>query len=421
MMEKNESARISIKLNGKVQEPPKQPANPQKNRQTVETVKQQVAPQGLTDPEESAIDRLQQIRNDKGSRLERAKSVEEEARTDEPFESGDARRGRTDVFLLPTRRKSRLVFRKNAPLTWIVSAFSAIAIGLLFGFLVLAVFTQEQLNDSYRSVIGQTIQSTLAPRSSQQQTGDSAAALPSAENQATPSAPGQPLSVNLPEQRLFMAQVGAFTDKAAAQQAIDSLEKKGYPNFLYKEAESYYLFTATTSNRDDILGLASSFKGKGMDVYVKEVSLPGLQQEIAVKSDATASPGLLDQGQVASFFQNGMELSSKMANWSGKFLSDPKTGKLTPEEELAIKELHRKFLDASRALQSAAPQAWQNHLTGMINGLNQAVSAITQTKTAIGAGKSENAESYAWQVQAGAIAYLEHYTLWIEEQGPKGE
>ncbi len=417
-MEKNQMARISIKLNGRVQEPPKQQVKPQESPTELELVKplempqvMQVDPQESAAPEESAIDRLQQIRNSEESRLERPKRVEIEVLTDEPF--GSTERG-TEILHLPSRRKSRPAFLKSAPFTWIVSTISAVAIGMLFGFLVLAVFTQEQLSDSYRSVIGETIQSTIAPPPLQEKTGDSAGSLPGGDTQGAQAQPGQPLSLNLPEQRVYMAQVGAFKDKEAAQTAIDSLAKKGYPHFLYKEAESFYLFTATTSNRDDILGLASGFKGKGMDVYVKEVALPGVQKEIEAS-------GVLDQDKVTAFFQNGMELSNKMTNWSGRFLSDPKTGKLTPEEELAIKELHRKFLDASGALQGAAPQAWQNHLTGMINGLNQAVSAITQTKTAIGAGKTANAESYAWQVQAGAISYLEHYTLWMQEQLQMGE
>lgn len=429
-MEKNGTARISIKLTPNRRENPKQQMLPKETAPIpsvpkepplpgVASKKEIVLPEPLL-KEESAIDRLQEIRNRHDGEVYLDPEVEKngEAQSWLLEEAGqDAEASSTDLLHLPSRRKSRSAFLNSRPFTWLISTVSAIAIGLIFGFLVLAVFTQGQLNESYRSVVGETFQSAIPAPEATQETD--AAASTATQNQAENAQTGSvtPMSLQLPETRLFMAQVGAFTDKESAQIAIDSLVKKGYPHFLHEEAGTYYLFTATTSNRDDILGLASSFKGNGMDVYVKEVTLPGLQKMVELRN-AASSTGSVDQTKIGAFFEAGMQLSNIMTNWTGRFLSAPSATKLTAEDEQAIKELHRKFLDASTAIQTAAPEGWQAHLTGMINGLNQAVAAINQTKAAVAEGKQGNAQSHAWQVQTGTISYLEHYALWVKEQLP---
>jgi len=429
-VEKNGTARISIKLTPNRRENPKQQMMPKETASipsvpkepelpAVASNKEIVLPEPLL-REESAIDRLQEIRNrhDGGVYLDPEVEKKGEAQLWLLEEAGqDSEAPTIDLLHLPSRRKSRSTFLNSRPFTWLISTVSAIVIGLIFGFLVLAVFTQGQLNESYRSVVGETFQTAIPASEATQETdvADSTATENQAEHAQTGSV--TPMSLQLPETRLYMAQVGAFTDKESAQIAIDSLVKKGYPHFLHEEAGTYYLFTATTSNRDDILGLASSFKGNGMDVYVKEVTLPGLQKMIELRN-AASSTGSVDQTKIGAFFEAGMHLSNIMTNWTGRFLSAPSATKLTAEDEQAIKESHRKFLDASTAIQTAAPEAWQTHLTGMINGLNQAVAAINQTKAAVAEGKQGNAQSHAWQVQTGAISYLEHYALWVKEQLP---
>lgn len=440
-MEKKGAARISIKLTGQMHEQPKHSVVPDmkrgvslpqqreedlphERRAVQEPVSATAQPPGEDQrlqlaQEMNAIDRLQQIRSELMTHAEPPASADTggEARRELAGvqDESDFAADEPGAYSSAPRRSNRSSYLRSNPLKWFVSAISAIAVGLLFGFLVLALFTQGQLNESYRSVIGETIQSatTLPPG----QPGTTAPEQ-AGENQPFPGQPIQPLFLQLPERRLFMAQVGAFKEKETAQVAIDSLVEKGYPHFLFEADESYYLFTATTSNRDDILGLASSFKNKGMDVYVKEVVLPGLKKELALTAEDKDTSTLLDQTKLQTFFENGMELSGTVTNWSGRFLSDPQSGGLSPENEQTIKELHRKFLDASGALQSAAPQDWQAHLTGMINGLNKAVAAVEQTKSAIKAGKIDNAQSHAWQIQNGAISFLEHYTLWAKKQQP---
>jgi len=426
-VEKNGTARISIKLTPNGRENPKPQILPKETAPIPSVPKEPPLPAVVSNKEivfpeilvkeESAIDRLQEIRNRNDGEVYPDPKIEKNADTQSWLleEAEDSETSSNDLLHLPARRKSRSSFLSSRPFTWLISTVSAIAIGLIFGFLVLAVFTQGQLNESYRSVVGETFQSAIPAPEATQETD--AAASTATENQADHAQPGSvtPMSLQLPETRLFMAQVGAFTDKESAKMAIDSLVKKGYPHFLHEEAGTYYLFTATTSNRDDILGLASSFKGNGLDVYVKEVTLPGLQKMVELRN-AASSTGSVDQTKIGAFFEAGMQLSNIMTNWTGRFLSTPSATKLTAEDEQAIKELHRKFLDASTAIQTAAPQDWQAHLTGMINGLNQAVAAINQTKAAVAEGKQGNAQSHAWQVQTGAISYLEHYALWVEEQ-----
>jgi hypothetical protein len=409
-MEQNDVGRISIKLNGKPAESPKTPPGKAVNAVMPKPV--------IVEQEESAFDRMRKLRESEARRVEPRSNKQEVDRYAAPqmddSVGDEGEHEGTNRFSALRLGRKRLSFLGRPPFRAFVPTVSAIALGLLFGFLVLTVFTQEQLSQSYRNVLGDTLKTVTAGQMSQSGGIDADSPLAQEENSAPAKQEGMPVKLQLPEQRFSMAQLGSFTEPQAAQAAIELLKKKGFPHFLYKDGDKNYLFAATASTRDDILGMASLLKNQGMDVYVKDVTLPGLPKEIqlaAVDADKAVDPARLQ-----AFFLDGMELARSLTTWSGRYLGTSATGKVTAEEQASIKELHRRFLDGSRVLKTSAPAAWQPHLTGMLNGLNQAVTALEQAKTAIAEGKAAHAESHAWQVQTGALSYLEHYALLIEEE-----
>jgi cell division septation protein DedD len=409
-MEQNGAGKISIKLNGKPAEPPGTPP--------VKAVKAVEPKPNVVEQEESAVERMRKLRGadmkKDQSRVYSHVTAEREILPRMDDVAGEVG-GREEKYLYPAIRAGRKqsALLNSPPFKVFVSTIGAIGLGLLFGFLVLAVFTQEQLNQSYRNVLGDTLKTMTATQSTQVENRDQDSPIAQEANSATAEQPGKPVALKLPEQRFSMAQVGAFTDPQAAQVAIDQLTKKGFPHFSYRNGDKEYLFAATASTRDDILGMASLFKNQGMDVYVKDVTLPGLQKEITLA--AAQAEGTADPARLQAFFLDGMELARSLTNWSGRYLGASSSG-VSAAEEAAIKELHRRFLDGCRVLQASAPATWQPHVTGMQNGLNQAVTALEQAKTVIAEGKAANAESHAWQVQTGALSFLEHYTLLIAEE-----
>ncbi|MEJ8545741.1 hypothetical protein [Brevibacillus borstelensis] len=279
----------------------------------------------------------------------------------------------------------------------------AVAIGLLFGLLVLTVFNQERVTQSYQAVLSDTVH-TLTAQGSETAPDQGTALTQSALSQ--PQAPGQKLKLKLPDERLFVAQAGAFQPDVSREAVVKPLQDAGLPHFLYRGSDKQYLFAAGSPDRDVVLGFASILKQKGIDVYVKEMTIPGGSREVALQA-ATTGEKLPDVGE---FLQNGWKIAKTLALQSGAVVSAARQP-LSKEEEAQLKEQHRQFLEESRILQTS--EQWQPMIGGMVNGINQAMAARGKMAESAAGKKQASAESYAWQVQAGVLSFWESYSDWV--------
>ncbi|MFF0827349.1 hypothetical protein ACFYU8_10765 [Brevibacillus sp. NPDC003359] len=293
----------------------------------------------------------------------------------------------------------------------------AIAIGLLFGFLVLTVFSQKEFSESYGNVLSDTVQTLTSPGAGTEQAnvknGVAGPTLPEEGQQtqgaqANGNAVGQKeVALQLPAVNMYVAQAGVFQPDASPQTAVEPLEKAGIPHLLYKDASKQYMFAAVAPTRDAVLGFAASLKNRGMDIYVKEFSFPAFEGSVPVGKAANASA----DPNVSAFFTHGVKLVQTLSAQSGLIIT---TGQLSPtaKETAELKEIHRQFLEESRRIE--AKEAWKPLLDGMVNGVNQALAARDKMAEASAGKKVESAESYAWQVQAGILAFFESYASWIQ-------
>lgn len=361
-----------------------------------------------------ALDRMMQLRgmSEREPVNETQESVDttewhEEAQEESLFSKKKASR------LLPTFR-----FPKGPVLQTVLTTGGAIAIGLLFGFLVLTVFSKEDFPDSYRTVLTDTVQTLTAQDSGVDTQAIVGPVLPDTagtQGAATPvGATGAQsnAAMQLPALNMFVAQAGVFQRDAAPDSVVGPLDKLGIPHLLYKDSDKQYMFAAAAPTRDAVLGFATSLKNKGMDVYVKEFTFPAFQGTLPV-ANAQASTNSPDIG---AFFTKGVKLTQTLSAHSGLIIT---TGQLqsSPEETSALKEQHRQFLEESRLVQ--VPDVWKPHFTQMVNGLNQAMAAREKMAEANAGNKVESAESYAWQVQAGVLGYLESYASLLQQMGNK--
>ncbi|QRG69397.1 hypothetical protein JNE38_09840 [Brevibacillus choshinensis] len=297
----------------------------------------------------------------------------------------------------------------------VVSTGGAIAIGLLFGFLVLTVFSEKELSNSYRNVLGDTVETLTAQNTS----GGGQTAIvgpvlpginqPAADASSTQAAGTQAdANVLLPEWKMFVAQAGVFNPDTAAEAATAPLDKLSLPHFLYKDSAKQYMFAAAAPTRDAVLGFAASLKNKGVEVYVKEFTLPAYQGKVAVTTAASSGA----QPNLQQFFENGQKLAQTLSDHSGKVITNAQPV-LPQEEAAAMKEQHRQFLEQSRLVSSQS--GGSPYISGMVAGINQAMDARDKMAEANAGKKSQSAESYAWQVQAGILGFLENYAAWIQQ------
>ncbi|MFP3389190.1 hypothetical protein [Brevibacillus sp. SIMBA_040] len=309
-------------------------------------------------------------------------------------------------------------FPKGPVLQTVLTTGGAISVGLLFGFLVLTVFTKEEFPESYRTVLEDTVQTLTAasPATDNQklagpvlpgEAGSVGGATP-----ATSSSAGSEseITLQLPQINMFVAQAGVFQKDAAPDTVAQPLDKMGIPHLVYKDSAKQYMFAAAAPTRDAVLGFATSLKNKGMDVYVKEFAFPTFQGTLPVVQTSGAAP------DVSGFFSKGAKLIQTLSSHSGLIIT---TGQLSssPQETATLKEQHRQFLESSRMVQ--VPEAMKPQYTAMVNGINQAMAAREKMAEASAGKKVESAESYAWQVQAGVLEYLEGYAGLLQQAQKK--
>ena len=357
---------------------------------------------------EDAWDRMQQLRASQESQPPQSPLFRDEGGKYQDYEA------ERKPWSLSFQRFYRS-FPKGPVVRTLLSTTGAVAIGLAFGFMVLSVFTQEQFSSTYQTVLQDTVETLTGPAASSLEE-ENRLAGPGSPEEKYPANPGErhgasiTASLQLPQLHLFVAQTGVFQSDAPAQTAAEPLDQLGLPHLLYTDGEKQYLFAAAAPSRDAVLGFASLVKNRGMDVYVKEFAFPSYVGEVVVGKADKAS----DSPDLSLFFQTGLELVNTLSDRSGMVVSSAHPA-LPAEEAGEIKELHRKFLEQSRLLSVQAE--WESSFQGMVNGVNQAVAAHDKMVEATAGKKTDSADSYAWQVQAGVLGYLEHYAKWVQLLG----
>jgi len=356
---------------------------------------------------EDAWDRMIEIR---GTAVEERVAQPES----DPERDEDSQPDYGEVDYSVGRRRAQRIeanWPKKAFVRIFLTTGGAVAVGLIFGIMVLTIFSQEQFKTSYRSVLSDTVQTLTAQSTDQEGQKTPAAGTPlpqEADGTASPSAPANAshaVSLQLPELKMFVAQAGVFQADTPAEAAAAPLTEKGLPHLLYNDSSKQYMFAAAATNREAALGFASNIKNKGIEVYVKEFSFPAFQGAVQI-GQSTDSANHLD---LPVFFSTGRELVEALSANSGLVITaQPGTG-----EVAKIKETHRRFLESGKV--SALPTEWQPHFQQMVNGLNQAVTARDKMAEASTGQKNQSAEQYAWQVQAGILTYLESYMKWIQQ------
>ncbi len=443
---------ISVKLNGQATEPELSSTIPPRSVQPQKTMGSKPASplperseqrEEPIPPEESALDRLFVIRQELQRESIKKRPVQESPAPaplypDQLLKEEGSRSDNQEAYFLGRGVSRTRRFGTKPGLHLLFSVAGAIALGLLFGFIVLSVFMQEQLSRSYHNVIDGTVQALTHELPGQEQkpaetgtgtfaaangrtgtfaaanggTGTIAAASGGKGAQQAPAnspstaLAGQPVAVHVPAQTLFMAQGGAFATSAAATEGAKPVEEKGFPHMIFETADKSYLFLAAATTRDQILSLATLLKSAGLDVYVKEVTFPAVQSEIHLNLPAEQSAETV-KTQLNDFLQTGFDIARMLAEGAGGLTLNSHVAQ-AKDQDARLKELHRRFLEEGRTIQAIAPDAQKAAVNGMISGITQAVESYSQVKQA-------NVDSHAWQVQKGVLGFMESYLQWSRQ------
>ncbi|WP_134700018.1 hypothetical protein [Ammoniphilus sp. YIM 78166] len=269
------------------------------------------------------------------------------------------------------------------------SVIGAVALGLIFGFVVLGFFKSGLLDKSSTPAANIANPQNMASAPSQVQGGPDAVSPAEATTPPEGQAEGSTVSITLPSQNMFVVQGGVFQDQKSASPMLDRIKAKGWPSSLVGD-KPIHLFLGMAAVRDHALAMAAPYKE--MDVYIKEWGEESRTVTVALKPGASTNQEEWDQ-----WFQFEATMVQAMGSAITEGLT---TGKLSGETMKKVTDAHRNMLQQGRLVVSKLPQEQQSLGNRLLNDISKGVSALERYQ-------KQPTEGYAWQAQQ---ALMDAYT-----------
>ncbi|KIL40316.1 hypothetical protein SD70_14640 [Gordoniibacillus kamchatkensis] len=264
----------------------------------------------------------------------------------------------------------------------VLSVTGAVVTGVLFGFLVLSMFTDSPLplgifgngkskqasasaggnaaasgskTGSAAAGSDKTAQGSAAGTGAAQaagggvsgaQTGQAAPAVSGSAADAGAAA-GSLVAVQLPGRSYAFLQHGIFSSEQAAQAAQDELRKKGYAAASVAEpGDKTTVYAGFALRKEDAVQLSRKLQGDKLDVFVKAVNVPA-----ATKLKWT---GKASAGELSAYFQQGDKLAQMIGSLTVLHLGETKPSAIEADTLEAIKATHQSWIAASTPVKAGA-------------------------------------------------------------------
>ncbi|MBB3109895.1 hypothetical protein FHS18_001958 [Paenibacillus phyllosphaerae] len=196
------------------------------------------------------------------------------------------------------------VYRSHRGPSWLkvfASVTGAVATGALFGYLVLALFTNGTAANENTGTLpaagnGQAVvssdgTSSVDPAPATQDgggdTGQTSTNIPTGNNAATTQ-----VTVNVPAISYSMLQYGVFSNKQGMEAAVTELRGKGLAASSYAAGSDYRVYAGISSDREGAAVIKALVPE--IEVYIKQVDIPALTS-VAYKGKAEEAQVFFDQ------------------------------------------------------------------------------------------------------------------------------
>ncbi|MFC0212605.1 SPOR domain-containing protein [Paenibacillus chartarius] len=313
----------------------------------------------------------------------------------EPFAGGyegysrEDRPGRMDHEAGYEPRPGTRYTRSSTPPPWtriVLSVTGAVVTGVLFGFVVLSMFTEDTLPFRLPGLGGQTpaaVTGAAAGGTAGQQGADKAAASGSITAESV-------VAVNLPARSYSFLQNGIFSSGSAVQAAEAELKKKGYAAASMAEsAEKTTVFAGFALQKEEAAELRSKLQANKVDAFVKAVNIPAAPK---LKWDGKATAG-----ELSTFFQQGNKLTQMMAGLTVLHLRETTPTALEDSTMNGLKSSYQSWVAAATAVKNGAAPNAEPALQRMSSSMNSAVQSLEAYKKAPSTGMLWNAQSALMQ------------------------
>ncbi|KKO51849.1 SPOR domain-containing protein [Paenibacillus sp. DMB20] len=257
------------------------------------------------------------------------------------------------------------------------SITAAVLTGLLFGTIVLNMFNGGTSNKE-----------VLPEKSGPDQTAALAGENDSGTDGAAPAAGGASIAVSIPEKTFYLLQYGVFSTGERAEQAKGELTQSGLAAYGDTSMDNR-VYAGVSPDREQAKLLSSQLKDEGVELYVREVTMPGAQSAIFA-GDAAA----LD-----IFFEVSGGLASQLSLLSSSLLSMESPGPVNGESMKAITGLHLQWIEAIKLVSLGLGPEAGTELKNMEQSMNSSVTALSEYN-------KNRAKGHLWEIQAGMMNYI---------------
>lgn len=261
------------------------------------------------------------------------------------------------------------------------SVTAAVLTGLLFGSIVLNIFSGGSVEEGIQPGRPDTLEGASG-------LPDSPITGAETTEKSAPVAAGSGIAVTIPEQTYYMLQYGVFSSAERAEQAKSELNEAGLAAFNDTSGENR-VYAGVSSDREQAKLLSGQLKNEGVELYVREVMVPGAQSALFAGDGA-----LLD-----IFFEASSGLAEQLSSLSASML-----GKEQPEavSESVMKNLTALHLQWTKAIKliypGLGPEA-EMALKNMENSMNNSVTALAEYN-------KNRSKGHLWEIQAGIMDYI---------------
>ncbi|QSF44085.1 SPOR domain-containing protein [Paenibacillus tianjinensis] len=252
----------------------------------------------------------------------------------------------------------------------------ALGIGVLLGYAALNFISG--VNDGGSGPAGANtaaVQSQANTSSGQPVTGDTG--LPDIP------APGR-IPVAIAEQSYYLLQYGVFSTPAGAQQAQQELLAAGLAAGFDPEGGNR-VYAGMSPDREQAKLLSSGLKNQGIELYVREVTLPA--------ADQAAFAGASEA--VNSYFAASGKLVNELSSVSASLLS----GAGGNVNSAAVSDLHMQWNEAVKRLEPGLSAEGKSLCAGLEKSVSQGIAALNEYN-------KNQAQGLLWEVQDSMMSFL---------------
>ncbi|WP_202080232.1 SPOR domain-containing protein [Caldalkalibacillus salinus] len=269
----------------------------------------------------------------------------------------------------------------------VLTALSAIGLGLVLGMTVLSFFSQLE-----ERTAGTQQEPTLQDQGgenreglSQSESGD--LAWTGNSEQRTVQSEGS----FIPMQGFYVVQAGVFSDIETAQPYSQTWRDEGRAAVILNHDEQHRLYVGISPSQEGARVLGDFLEDKGKETYVRTHDVAPALTSLGVDPAQTnpSHPEVIQMGE---------QLWQALCDISSSGITDPSSA-LTEEEWQTVRGLHRDMLQQNQDIEETSGELQSVHQV-MVKHLGSAMNALEMFQ-------KQQHVGYLWQVQQAALKYLQ--------------